>query len=216
METKVKICDIRDVITASFCANNGVDFIGLHQIYAPITEKNIVLFNEIKSVSKSLKLVLVTREENLNKLLDMCLSFEFDYIQMHFPISLLKIKKFKVRLKRRKCNTGLIAVVSSENIDNIDIHALSKVVDYILFDTSFHGGTGVCSSIQTINKIINKAIGTKFFFAGGLNSSNVAQKIMLLNPFAVDVQSGVEVEGGKHIKDLSKILEFVKASKNLD
>jgi len=216
METKIKICDIRDVATARFCAENGVDFIGLHQIYAPISEDKVFLFNKIKAVADSLKLVLVTRESNINNLLKLSLAFEFDYIQMHFPIGISKIKEFKTLLKNNNCKSGLIAVISANSIDNVNISVLYKEVDFLLFDTSYHGGTGICSSNEVMKKIIEKAVGTKFFFAGGLNSENVAKKIKLLNPFAVDVQSGVEtIANGQKHKDLVKILSFVKEVKTL-
>jgi phosphoribosylanthranilate isomerase len=215
METKIKICDIRDTTTARFCAENGVDFIGLHQIRAPIPEETITLFKEIKSVAGSLKLVLVTRENNLEDLLKMCLAFKFDYVQIHFPIKISDIKDFKMRLRNNHCETGLIAVISAEDIENIDIHTFYKEVDFLLFDTSYHGGTGICSSDEIIKKIIESATGTNFFFAGGLNPYNVAEKIKLLNPFAVDVQSGVEIKGQKHIKDLVKILSFIEEVKSV-
>lgn len=214
MDTKVKICDIRDTETARFCAKNGVDFIGLHQIFAPISNEKISLFKEIKSVAGSLKIVLVTRESNIHKLLELCLAIEFDYIQMHFPITISEIKDFKILLKKNLCKSGLIAVVSTDNIDNIDIQALYKEVDFLLFDTSFHGGTGICFSDEIVKKIIDKATGTRFFLAGGLNPRNVVEKIKKLNPFAVDVQSGVEIDGQKHIKDFTKILSFVKEIKS--
>ena len=215
METKIKICDIRDITTARFCAENGADFIGLHQIFAPISEDKISLFKEIKSVAGKLKLVLVTRERNLNNLLDLCLTVEFDYIQMHFPISIAEVKDFKTKLRNCHCKSGLIAVVTPDKIDDVDIHALSEEVDFLLFDTSYHGGTGVCSSDEVVKKIINKAKGIKFFFAGGLNPNNVAEKIKLLNPFAVDVQTGVEINGQKHVKDLIKILSFIEEVKSV-
>lgn len=215
METKIKICDVRDTTTARFCKENGVDFIGLHQIYAPISKDKISLFKEIKSVAGPLKLILVTRESNISNLLDLCLAFEFDYIQMHFPITISEIKDFKILLRKNHCKSGLIAVVSTDNIDNVDIQALYKEVDFLLFDTSFHGGTGICFSDEMVKKIINKATGIKFFFAGGLNPRNVAERIKLLNPFAVDVQSGVEIDEKKHIKDLAKILSFVKKTKSV-
>lgn len=47
-----------------------------------------------------------------------------------------------------------------------------------------------------------------YFLAGGLDAENVREALQELNPFAVDVSSGVETEG---IKDKIKMAEFVAA-----
>lgn len=46
-----------------------------------------------------------------------------------------------------------------------------------------------------------------YFLAGGLDSKNVRQAIALLQPWGVDVSSGVETEG---LKDEMKITEFIR------
>ena len=47
------------------------------------------------------------------------------------------------------------------------------------------------------------------WLAGGLNSSNVGEAIHSVNPYAVDVSSGVET--GPGIKDASMMNDFVDA-----
>ena len=49
-----------------------------------------------------------------------------------------------------------------------------------------------------------------YFLAGGLDPESVEEAIRLLDPFAVDVSSGVETDG---IKDIEKIEKFIKAVK---
>ena len=57
---------------------------------------------------------------------------------------------------------------------------------------------------------ILKGFKRDYFLAGGLDSESVGEAIRLLEPFAVDVSSGVETDG---IKDEKKIAEFIKAVK---
>jgi phosphoribosylanthranilate isomerase len=48
------------------------------------------------------------------------------------------------------------------------------------------------------------------YLAGGLNSENVSRAISLINPYAVDVSSGIESSPGK--KDLKKMQDFIRAT----
>jgi phosphoribosylanthranilate isomerase len=50
-------------------------------------------------------------------------------------------------------------------------------------------------------------LGKPFFLAGGLGIENVGAAIAKVNPFAVDVSSGVETDG---VKDAAKIETLVR------
>ena len=49
--------------------------------------------------------------------------------------------------------------------------------------------------------------------AGGLNPENVAEAVRIVQPYAVDVSSGVEQMAG--VKDNEKMVEFIKNAKNV-
>ena len=69
------------------------------------------------------------------------------------------------------------------------------------------GGTG-----ETFNwalAVEAKKYGKPIFLAGGLTPANVAQAVRAVQPFAVDVSSGVEDSPGK--KNAGKVREFIKA-----
>ena len=73
----------------------------------------------------------------------------------------------------------------------------------ILLDTysaQQFGGTGMTFNWQQIPKNINKPI----ILAGGLTPTNIAQAIREINPYAIDVNSGVEIQPGK--KDPNKLI----------
>jgi phosphoribosylanthranilate isomerase len=76
------------------------------------------------------------------------------------------------------------------------------------------GGTGKAfawkdslfiSSLKTLHRIV---------IAGGLTPSNVGQAVEYLEPFGVDVASGVEASPGK--KDPEKVRAFVRAVREMD
>lgn len=214
-KVKVKICDVRSPEAAYICAQEGVDFLGLHQIYAPLSEKKIYMFNAIKQAAPNLSMVLVTRETNLDKLLKMCLLFEWDYVQMHFDIEALEVEKFKKRLRNNGSSINIISVIETGNIIKGAQQTISKASDFLLFDSSIQGGTGVLSKGEDLAKISSVFSSIPYFVAGGLTPNNVASVIEKTHPYAVDVQSGVEYSNDclKHHKDPKLIQAFVKAVK---
>ena len=69
------------------------------------------------------------------------------------------------------------------------------------------GGTGEAFDWELIPENLEKPV----ILAGGLHAGNVAQAIAQVNPYAVDVSSGVEIRPG--IKDHDKINAFVKTAR---
>lgn len=72
-----------------------------------------------------------------------------------------------------------------------------------------YGGTGKLANWKLAVEM--KALG-QVILAGGLDPSNVEKAIREVNPFAVDVNSGVEVSPG--IKDAVLLREFFERSKS--
>jgi len=80
----------------------------------------------------------------------------------------------------------------------LDYPASAVLLD--AFDPKLYGGTG-----RTTNWSIAREAAklTKVFLAGGLSPANIAEAIRAVEPFAVDVNSGVESAPGR--KDASKL-----------
>jgi phosphoribosylanthranilate isomerase len=95
-----------------------------------------------------------------------------------------------------------IPVIKAVNIGNI----YPENADYLLFDNG-KGGTGKIFDWNLIPKC-NK----KFFLAGGIYLGNIKEAIKL-NPYCIDLSSGVENEKGE--KDREKIMEICRLVKNL-
>ena len=77
--------------------------------------------------------------------------------------------------------------------------------DYILLDA----GTG---EGQPFNWELAAGVGRDYFLAGGLSPENVAEAVMRLRPFAVDVSSGIEQDGHK---DPERMRAFVRAVRDM-
>src|SRR5882762_9415841 len=91
-------------------------------------------------------------------------------------------------------------------------------VDAILLDSGNQslavkelGGTGRTHD-WTISARIREAIKVPLFLAGGLNSTNVVEAIGKVQPFGVDVCSGVRTEGLLDKKKLTAFFTSVAAA----
>ena len=82
--------------------------------------------------------------------------------------------------------------------------AANTSADYVMIDSG--AGSG-----KKFDWSILKDFKREYFLAGGLDAESVGEAISLLEPYAVDVSSGVETDG---IKDEKKIAEFIKAVKH--
>lgn len=77
-------------------------------------------------------------------------------------------------------------------------------------DVLLDSGTGTGTAFDW--KLIQN-IGRPYFLAGGLDVYNVAPAINKLKPYAVDVRSGIELNG---LKDKTKMAEFTAAVRKED
>jgi len=85
--------------------------------------------------------------------------------------------------------------------------------DAFLLDAWSKTGLGGTGEIFNWDLAVEaKKIGKPIFLAGGLTPGNVADAVKKVEPFAVDVSSGVESAPGK--KDAAKVRAFVAAVKS--
>ena len=109
--------------------------------------------------------------------------------------------------------------VKALRIENKDI--LEKAVQYkdkvdaYLLDTYSpfkYGGTGKTFDWPIAKEI--KKFGLPIILSGGLNPENIREAIGEVEPYAVDVSSGVEERPGK--KNLEKLTNFVRIVRETD
>ena len=100
-----------------------------------------------------------------------------------------------------------IRVKNPKSLDAVELYD----TDAFLFDAyspDAYGGTGENFSWDVLPR---RKLEDKFvILSGGLNSGNVREAIQAVNPYAVDVSSGVESSPG--IKDHLKLKRFMEAA----
>ena len=91
-------------------------------------------------------------------------------------------------------------VTDAEDIEEAE----RSTADLILLDSG--AGTGAVFDWKLAGQIRRP-----FFLAGGLDPENVEEAVRKLNPYAVDVSSGIETDG---LKDRAKMAAFADAARN--
>ena len=106
-----------------------------------------------------------------------------------------------IKALRKLTDRPLIKAFRIDSAADLDRAQLSTA-DHILLDNGA-GGTGTAFDWSVL-----KDFDRPFFLAGGLGPDNVARAIKAVQPFAVDVSSGIETDG---VKDYKKMTAFVSA-----
>ena len=86
----------------------------------------------------------------------------------------------------------------------------------LLLDTpkaGMYGGTGEVGNWEVARTLAKHY---RVLLAGGLNPANVAQAVRAVQPWGVDVSSGVEQDGAPGSKDLTKIRLFCREALGFD
>ncbi len=93
----------------------------------------------------------------------------------------------------------------------------ANAFDAVLVDSFVSGKFGGTGRVHDweLSKRVKRLIHPKpLILAGGLNPENVQDAVRAVQPYAVDVSTGVESQPG--IKDSKKVFEFIKNAKEVE
>lgn len=204
METRVKICGITSAADGIVAAEAGADMVGL--MFYEKSPRHITLERAVE-ISRELPPfvmrvgVFVNPDEALvTRAIAECgvglLQFHGDETSdFCTQFGVMSMKALRVR--------------GPESLEQLEhFHTDAFLLD--AYSKSGLGGTG-----ETFNwdfAVEAQKFGKPIFLAGGLTPENVADAVLKVQPFAVDVSSGVESAPGK--KDAGKVRAFIAAAKN--
>lgn len=80
------------------------------------------------------------------------------------------------------------------------------------YHPQLYGGTGEQASVEVAIAVRSQV--PRLMLAGGLTPENVGERVANIQPWGVDVASGVEAEGQPGIKDAAKMRDFIQAAKS--
>ena len=203
--TRIKICGVRDLETALVSIEAGADAVGL--VFAAQSPR-VVDFETASGIASALPafadavgLFVDPSLEDVEAALD---RVPLDAVQLHGDedeglveaVANLGVRVIKAARFEEKASAALL-----ERWNHMP--ALSA----LLLDGS-PGGGGLSFDWRVLARLMDAAY-HPIVVAGGLEPDNVAKAIRTIEPYAVDVSSGVERERG--VKDHERIARFCLA-----
>ncbi len=218
--TRIKLCEFESLDTAYSAAKLGADALGFHLFKHQNLTERITRFKEIfRNLPREINKVLLS-DLDLPSLIDSSNFLGIDTIQLYPDWKSEEIITLKNQLYLPVKILKVISAIPDENaITDFGafIKYYSTTVDGFLLDSFRSGGTGKTADWNLCREIV-KASPLPVFLAGGLTSENVSEAIRRVQPFGVDVETGVSdrIPGGPLVKNMFKCAAFIDAVRHVD
>jgi phosphoribosylanthranilate isomerase len=215
--TKIKICGLSEIEHALAAAEAGADFLGL--VFAlsrrqVSVEKALSIAKEIHALSPHPIVVGVfvnSTADEVNRTADCC---NLDWVQLSGD----ETWDYCQQIERPIIKT--IHISSTKTVEEIiseiamGYRLLTRQDFVCLIDSKVgesYGGTG-----QAFDWNLAKEISARFsvIIAGGLTTTNVSRLVEEVQPWGVDVSSGVETNGQKDTAKIRTFIRVVRAASN--
>lgn len=215
MYTRVKICCIRNIREAEMAVRCGASAIGLVAEMpsgpGPIPDD---LIRQIAAATPPpVATFLLTSRTSAGAIIEHHRRTCTNTIQIVDALSEGTYEEIRAALPYVKI-VQVIHVISEASFE--EAVRISKSVDAILLDSGNPnlkvrelGGTGRVHNWKLSRKI-REQVFCPVFLAGGLNPENVREAIETVEPFAVDVCSGVRTDGLLDIQKLERFISEVR------
>ena len=189
--SKLKICGLKTKADVEIINETQPDYCGFIVDY-PKSRRSLEPNEACRlaaNVLETVKKVAVFVDEPMEKVIKTMASF--DMAQLHGKESESYIEELK-----RKTSKPVIKAVE---------YFCKTKADYLLFDAG--KGEGRAFDWEILKNVRSSR---KYFLAGGLNEENIGSALDALDPYAIDISSGVESDGKKDYAKIKRITEFLK------
>ena len=197
---KIKICGFTNAQNANQAAMLGIDAIGL--VFYDQSPRNVGVETALQIVNALppfINRVGLFVNADSSFIDEVLCEVPLDTLQFHGDESAAECRQYAmpfIKALRVNQDTNIIKMAEEYH------QASGLLLDAFNKDT--YGGTGESFDWSLAKVDIELPI----ILAGGLNPTTVADAVSQVNPYAVDVSSGVESEPG--IKDIDKIRKFIQ------
>ena len=201
-----KICGVTNEADLRAVAESGADAVGIITEVSVDTPREVPPDRAADLVAAAppfLSTVLVSMPDTATRAVELAGAVAPDAIQLHGTFD-----DEDVRYVRREARADVITAVDAADPDRV--RGYDGVADAILLDSTTEdgaGGTGETHDWDAARALVDDCA-TPVVLAGGLTPENVADAVRTVEPYAVDVSSGVERAGGE--KDHEAVASFVR------
>jgi phosphoribosylanthranilate isomerase len=206
----IKICGITRAEDIKVAVNAGVNSLGF-VVRTPSSLRNLDLAkakNLTSEVPRDVNRVAVTVSSDSRVLEEIIEELNVNFLQLHGSMDLATFRDLSSKIN----------IIKAINATSKDASELAKnytsISKAVLLDSTREdgtGGTGVVHNWDRSRKIRDSIHPAHMILAGGLTPENVVNAIRKVEPYGVDVASGVEEKPG--IKDHKRMLEFIARAK---
>jgi len=213
MRTRIKICCISSLLEAKMAIDHGADALGLvgRMPNGPGPIPDWLIAEIVKTIHPPIASFLLTSEQSSEEIIYHVKRVDTNTVQVVDELTTGTYSDIRTALPHLKI-VQVIHVTGEESIE--EAVRISSNVDALLLDSGNPkgtvktlGGTGNVHNWSLSREIV-KEVDIPVFLAGGLHAGNVRQAIETVQPFAVDICSGVRTEGRL---DSNKLEAFIKA-----
>lgn len=225
MTCKIKICGLTNRADIDLVAQAGADFGGL---LVEIASPRGVTLDKAKELAhdRPLPIVAVTMDDPVERIAAIELALKPAALQLHGRETPQTVASLK---RHVECEVWkVVHMPASDSGQEPDPERFIEVArpyidagaDRILVDAKAvaagevrYGGTG-----QTVNwwtaRVLREKLGVPMILAGGITPANAIDAVTAVNPYAIDLSSGVEREKG--VKDPDKVRQLIELVKALE
>jgi phosphoribosylanthranilate isomerase len=217
MRTRIKICCISSLLEAKMAIDHGADALGLvgKMPSGPGPIPDWLIAEIVKKIHPPVASFLLTSEQSSEEIIYHVKRVDTNTVQIVDELTTGTYSDIRTALPHLKI-VQVIHVTGEESID--EAVRISRNVDALLLDSGNPkaslktlGGTGNVHNWDLSREIV-KTVDVPVFLAGGLHANNIRQAIETVQPFGVDICSGVRTEGRL---DPNKLEAFIKAVHSL-
>ncbi len=209
---RIKMCGVTRIADAEAAVTAGVDALGF--IFHRKSGRNIepdkarAIIEQLPPFIDTVGVFVDKKRREVEEIIDYC---RLAYAQLHGR----ETPKYCERLARFGAPCQVIKAfrvnpeLTPEDIRPYDVHVRGYLLD--TYHKQMVGGTGKTFDWDLIEKLrLNRPL----LLAGGLNPDNISAALKAVRPYAVDVNSGLEIQPG--IKDHSRIKSLVSRVRDFE